>query len=225
VSYLLNIETATKNCSVSLSKSGQLLALKEVNTGGFSHAEQLHVFLAEILQESQLTFKDLSAVAVGKGPGSYTGLRIGVSAAKGLCYALEIPMIALETLTILAHAISISEGVLVPMLDARRSEVYSAVFDPSYQQIRATEAQIIEPHSFGEALDKGPVYFLGDGAEKCKEIIRHPNAIFRDDFFPSAREMSALAYEKYMRQEFEDVAYFEPFYLKDFVGTKSKKRS
>ena len=119
MSYLLNIETATKNCSVSLSKSGKLLALKEVNTGGFSHAEQLHVFLADILQESQLTFKDLSAVAVGRGPGSYTGLRIGVSAAKGLCYALEIPMIALETLTILAHAISISEGVLVPMLDAR----------------------------------------------------------------------------------------------------------
>ena len=225
MSYILNFETATKNCSVSISKSGNLIALEELNTGGYSHAEKLHVFIEKVLEKSGIGFSDLAAVCVGKGPGSYTGLRIGVSAAKGICFALDIPMIAVETLTILAQQVSTNEGVIVSMLDARRLEVYSAVFDKHYNQIRATEAQIIGEHSFFDYLEKGSVYFVGDGAEKCKELIRHKNAVFVDNAFPSAKEMISLAEERFQKKEFEDVAYFEPFYLKDFVGTKAKKRA
>jgi tRNA threonylcarbamoyladenosine biosynthesis protein TsaB len=225
VSYILNFETATKNCSVSISNSGDLIALEELNTGGYSHAEKLHVFIEKVLEKSEIGFSDLSAVCVGKGPGSYTGLRIGVSAAKGICFALDIPMIAIETLAILVQQVSTSEGYIVPMLDARRLEVYSAVFDKNYKQIRATEAQIIDEQSFSEYLEKGKVYFVGDGAEKCKELIVHENAIFIDNAFPSSNEMTSLSYEKFLKKEFEDVAYFEPFYLKDFVGTKPKKRA
>jgi len=224
VSYILNIETATKNCSVSISKSGKSIALEELNSGGYSHAEKLHVFIEKLMKEQNLEFKDLGAVAVGKGPGSYTGLRIGVSAAKGICFALDIPLISIETLRILATSISVTEGVIVPMLDARRLEVYSAVFNTEYEQIRATEAQIIDENSFSEYLEKGKVYFLGDGAEKCKDIIKHENAVFIDGKFPSANEMVSLSFEKYKKNDTEDVAYFEPFYLKDFVGTKPKKR-
>ncbi len=224
MSYILNFETATKNCSVSISKSGELIALQELNTGGYSHAEKLHVFIEDVLKKAGISFSDLSAVCVGKGPGSYTGLRIGVSAAKGICFALDIPMIAVETLAILVKQISITEGFIIPMLDARRLEVYSAVFDKDYRQIRATEAQIIDEHSFSDYLEKGKVYFVGDGAEKCKELITHENAIFIDNAFPSANEMISISDKKFEKKEFEDVAYFEPFYLKDFVGTKSKKR-
>lgn len=224
VSYILNFETATKNCSVSISKSGTLIALEELNTGGYSHAEKLHVFIEKVLGKAGIVFSDLAAVSVGKGPGSYTGLRIGVSAAKGICYALDIPLIAIETLTILAQQATVSEGCIVPLLDARRLEVYSAVFDKNYLQIRATEAQIIDEQSFSEYLKKGKVFFIGDGAEKCKELILHKNAVFIDNAFPSANEMVSLAFEKFEKKEFEDVAYFEPFYLKDFVGTKPKKR-
>ncbi|WP_139957627.1 tRNA (adenosine(37)-N6)-threonylcarbamoyltransferase complex dimerization subunit type 1 TsaB [Flavicella sediminum] len=225
MSYILNLETSTKNCSVSISESGKVLAIKELNNSGYSHAEKLHVFIEEVLKTAQLTYADLAGVAVGKGPGSYTGLRIGVSAAKGLCFALDIPMFAIESLTILAHTTSIEEGLIVPMLDARRLEVYSAVFDKDYQQIRNTEAQIIDETSFSEYLEQGKVYFVGDGAEKCKAIITHENAVFIDDKFPSAKEMAALSEMKFKADDKEDVAYFEPFYLKDFVGTKPKKRA
>ncbi len=224
MSYILNIETATKNCSVSISKSGELVALEELNDGNYSHAEKLHVFIESVLKKAAISFSDLDAVSVGKGPGSYTGLRIGVSAAKGLCFGLEIPLMAIETLTILANSISVTDGVLVPMLDARRLEVYSAVFAPDYQQIRETQAQIIDETSFVEYLNKGKVYFLGDGAEKCKEIIKHENAVFIDGKSPSTNEMARLSYEKLKKNDIEDVAYFEPYYLKDFVGTKPKKR-
>ena len=225
MAYILNFETATKNCSVSLSKSGELLVLKELNTGSYSHAEQLHVFIEEVLKEAGIQFANLAAVCVGKGPGSYTGLRIGVSAAKGICFALEIPLIAIDTLTILAHQVCVSEGVIVPMLDARRLEVFSAVFDKDYNQVRATQAQIINENSFLESLEKEKVCFVGDGAEKCKELIKHENATFLENKFPSANQMASLSYEKFENQEFEDVAYFEPFYLKDFVGTKPKRRA
>lgn len=225
MSYILNFETATKNCSVSISKSGELIALEELNSGGYSHSEKLHVFIETVMEKSGLSFSDLSAVSVGKGPGSYTGLRIGVSAAKGICFAKDLPLISLESLKILAQQVQIDEGIIVPMLDARRLEVYSAVFDSNFAQLRATEAQIINESSFQEYLEKGKVYFIGDGAEKCKDFIKHENAVFVDHAFPSAKEMISLAAEKFDRQEFEDVAYFEPFYLKDFVGTKPKKRS
>ncbi|MFC2127158.1 tRNA (adenosine(37)-N6)-threonylcarbamoyltransferase complex dimerization subunit type 1 TsaB [Bacteroidota bacterium] len=225
MAYILNLETSTKNCSVSISKLGSVIASKELNNSGYSHAEKLHVFIEDVLQEAKLNYSDLSGVTVGKGPGSYTGLRIGVSAAKGLCFALDIPMFAIESLTILAQATSIDDGLIVPMLDARRLEVYSAVFDKDYQQIRNTQAEIIEETSFLEYLEKGKVYFVGDGAEKCKEIILHENAIFIDDKFPSSVEMAGLSQAKFDADDKEDVAYFEPFYLKDFVGTKPKKRA
>ena len=223
--YILNFETATKNCSVSISKSGKLIAFEELNTGGYSHAEKLHVFIEQVLQKAGIDFSDLVAVCVGKGPGSYTGLRIGVSAAKGICFALDIPLIAIETLEILACSQSVSEGVLVPMLDARRMEVYSAVFAGDGEKIRETKAEIITAESFDSYLRNGKVTLLGDGAEKCKNIIEHEHIEFIENRYPSAKDMIALSYEKFKKEQFEDVAYFEPFYLKDFVGTKPKKRA
>lgn len=167
----------------------------------------------------------MNAIAVGKGPGSYTGLRIGVSAAKGLCFANDIPLIAINSLEILSTSYTTDKGFIVPMIDARRMEVYSAVFDQHHAWIRETEAEIIDENSFGDLLEKGPVYFLGDGAEKCQEVITHANAVFLENAFPSAKEMTSIAYEKYQNQDFEDVAYFEPYYLKDFVVTPQKKKS
>ncbi|WP_397447519.1 tRNA (adenosine(37)-N6)-threonylcarbamoyltransferase complex dimerization subunit type 1 TsaB [Polaribacter sp. R77954] len=224
MSIILNIETATKNCSVSLAKDGKILAIKELNNGKYSHAEVLHPFIAEVLKESGRTPKDIDAVAVSKGPGSYTGLRIGVSAAKGLCFAFDKPLISIDTLTSLSHAISVDVGLIVPMIDARRMEVYVAIYNQNHQQIKAIKAEIIEENSFSEYLKDTKVYFLGDGAAKCKEIIKHQNAVFIDDKFPSAKEMAMLSYHKYQKSDIEDVAYFEPFYLKDFVVIPEKKK-
>ena len=221
---ILNIETATKNCSVSLSIDGELIALKEVNDGGYSHAENLHVFIEEILKENKVKAQELSAIAIGKGPGSYTGLRIGVSSAKGMAYALDIPLISVDTLKSLALSIEVEDGVVVPMLDARRLEVYTCVFNKNYELVSDTEAKIIDETSFSEELKSQKVYFLGDGAAKCKEIITSENAVFVDGKFPSAKEMVRLSYNKYKESDFEDVAYFEPFYLKDFVVTPAKKK-
>jgi tRNA threonylcarbamoyladenosine biosynthesis protein TsaB len=221
--YILNIETATKNCSVSIAKNGLLLVYKDINTGNYSHAESLHPLIEALLKETNLDFKDLNAVAVGKGPGSFTGLRIGVSAAKGLCFALQIPLLAIDSLTILAKALTIKEGYVIPLLDARRMEVYTAVYDANQNKISAIEAKILEENSFTEFLDKAPVYFLGDGVEKFKAICTHQNAVFKDGYFPSAKEMASLSYLKHKKNDIEDVAYFEPFYLKDFLVTQSKK--
>ena len=223
LALILNIETATKNCSVSLAKEGEIIAIKELNNGNYSHAEVLHPFIVDILKEANVSTAQIDAVAVSKGPGSYTGLRIGVSAAKGLCFAFDKPLISIKTLTSLAHAISIESGIIVPMLDARRMEVYAAVYDESYEQIREIKAEIIDVNSFAEYLENQKVYFLGDGAAKCKEIIKHENAVFVDDKFPSAKEMAKLSYTKYKKSDTEDVAYFEPFYLKDFVVIPEKK--
>jgi len=220
---VLNIETATKNCSVSVADGINILAFKELNEGMFSHAEKLHTFIIDVLAAAGLAMKDLDAVAVSKGPGSYTGLRIGVSAAKGLCYAMDIPLISIPTLKCLALQIPINTSdYIVPLLDARRMEVYSAVFDGLHNEVRETEAEIIDKESFAELLEKGKVCFLGDGAEKCKEFIKHANAEFLKRRYPSAKEMAVLADEKYSKADFEDLAYFEPFYLKDFVAGKPK---
>ncbi len=224
MSIILNIETATKNCSVSIAKNGEILALKELNNGNYSHAEVLHPFILDVLNEAKLTSDKIDAVAVSKGPGSYTGLRIGVSAAKGLCFSFDKPLISIETLTSLSYATSIVKGFIVPMLDARRMEVYSAVYNESNEQVREIKAEIIDEDSFSEFLNKHKVYFLGDGANKCKEIIKHENAIFIDDKFPSAKEMAQLSFNKYKKSDIEDVAYFEPFYLKDFVVVPQKKK-
>mgnify|MGYP002640027488 CR=1 FL=1 len=224
MTYILNIETSTKNCSVSISKDGELVVIKELNNGNYSHAEVLHSFINEVLKEASILLSDLSAVAVSKGPGSYTGLRIGVSAAKGLCFALNVPLISVKTLQSLATSISIDSGVIAPMIDARRMEVYSAVFNSSFEQLREVKAEIIDEQSFSSYLENQKVYFLGDGAEKCKNIITHKNAFYVEDKFPSAKEMCSLAYLKYKKNDIEDVAYFEPFYLKDFIVVPQKKK-
>ncbi len=224
VTFILNIETSTKNCSVSLAKNGEVIAIKELNNGNYSHAEMLHPLIKEVLDESKLSMEQIDAVAVSKGPGSYTGLRIGVSAAKGLSFSLQKPLISIDTLTSLSHSISINEGLIVPMLDARRMEVYSAIFNPKKEQIRAIKAEIIDTTSFLDYLQTNTMYFLGDGAQKCKELISHKNAVFIDDTFPSAREMAKLSFHKYKLNDEEDVAYFEPFYLKDFIVIPEKKK-
>ena len=224
MAIILNIETATKNCSVSIAKNGEVIALKELNNGNYSHAEVLHPFILDVLTEAKINSNKIDAVAVSKGPGSYTGLRIGVSAAKGLCFAFNKPLLSIETLRSLANATSVKEGVIVSMLDARRMEVYAAVFNNNHEQIRDVKAQIIDKNSFSEYLDAGKVSFLGDGAHKCKDIITHKNAIFIDGKFPSAKEMANLSYLKYKKNDIEDVAYFEPFYLKDFIAIPEKKK-
>lgn len=216
MSYILNIETATKNCSISIAKQGETLLCKEMSEQGYSHAEKLHVFIAEALQELQIDFADLSAVAVSQGPGSYTGLRIGVSAAKGLCYALNIPLIAIDTLEVLAAQLSIAEGLIVPMIDARRMEVYNAVFDSNHKKIRNTQAEIITEESFSDLNDT--IHLIGDGALKCSDILKHTRFVYHpENIYPSAKEMSLLSFEKHKKSDTVDVAYFEPFYLKDFM--------
>ena len=219
--YILNIETATKNCSVALAKNGETILCKEMAEQGFSHAEKLHLFIEEIIKDAGITFSDLSAVAVSQGPGSYTGLRIGVSAAKGLCYALEIPLISVDTLTVLANQLQIENGIIVPMIDARRMEVYSAIFNAKKEMIREVQAEILTDSSFSAIEDA--VYFVGDSNEKAKTIVSKSNFNFVDTiFYPSAKEMSAISYKKFLNNSFEDVAYFEPYYLKDFMlQTKS----
>ena len=223
LAYILNIETATKNCSVSVAKDGEIVAITELNESGFSHAEKLHQFISDVINQANITFSNLKAIAVSKGPGSYTGLRIGVSAAKGLCFALDIPLISVNTLQSLAESVIISEGYKIPMLDARRMEVYSAVYDEQNNLKEDVTATIISEDSFLNFLEKKTVYFFGDGADKCKEILTHKNAIFIDNKFPSAKEMGKLSYLKYKKSDIENVAYFEPFYLKDFMVTTSKK--
>ncbi len=221
MSYILNIETATKNCSVALAKDGKTVFCKELSEQGYSHAELLHVFIEEIIKEANITFQDLHAIAISKGPGSYTGLRIGVSSAKGLCYALGIPLIAIDTLTILAHQIKVENGLIIPMIDARRMEVYSAIFNSDAEKIREVQAEILTEESFASYNET--LHFIGDSSEKAKSLLTNSNFIFYDTVvFPSANEMSILSYKKYQNQDFEDVAYFEPYYLKDFFITSKK---
>ena len=222
MSIILNIETATKNCSVALAKEGKTIACKEIAEQNFSHAEKLHVFIEELLAENNLQFSDLNAIAVSQGPGSYTGLRIGVSSAKGFCYALNIPMIAIDTLQLLAKQIQIEDGIIIPMIDARRMEVFSAFYDKNHNQIRATQAEIIDETSYKEITEK--IHLIGDGTEKFINTLTDDKFIFHSNVvFPSANEMSQLSFEKYKISDFVDVAYFEPFYLKDFVVIPSKK--
>ena len=219
---MLNIETATTNCSVSLSKDGETLVLKEDNSAGYSHAETLHVFIKDVFEAANINTLDIDAVAVSKGPGSYTGLRIGVSSAKGLCYALNKPLISVSTLESLSHQVKVEEGIIIPMLDARRMEVYSAIFNHNHELIREIKAEILTEDSYADLLKENKVYFVGNGVAKTKQLINHPNAIFIDGKLPSANEMSLLSELKYKKSDIEDVAYFEPYYLKDFVAIKKK---
>jgi len=221
--YILNIETSTKNCSVSLAKEGKTIICKEIAEEGYSHAERLHVFIEASLKEAGIVYKDLAAIAVSKGPGSYTGLRIGVSAAKGLCFALGLPLIAVDTLKVLASQATISAGLIVPMIDARRMEVYSSIFTADFERVRNVEAEIISENSFENF--KETLYFVGDCAEKCEAVLIKENFVFLEKIkYPSANEMSVLSFEKYKIGDTVDVAYFEPFYLKDFLITTPKKK-
>jgi tRNA threonylcarbamoyladenosine biosynthesis protein TsaB len=222
MTYILNIETATRNCSVALSQNGNIITCKEIADAGYSHAEKLHVFIDEILKENKITFKDLSAIAISQGPGSYTGLRIGVSSAKGLCYSLDIPLIAIDTLETLAQKLIVENGVIIPMIDARRMECYTAIFDTNFAKIREVKAEIIDENSFEEITET--IHLIGDGATKCKTILTDAKFVYHDKIeFPSAKEMCKLAFDKYKKNDTVSVAYFEPFYLKDFMMTVSSK--
>lgn len=216
---LLNLETSSTNCSVCIARDGVILVMKELNSDNYSHAEKLHVFIEEVIKEAAVKLKDLDAIAVSKGPGSYTGLRIGVSAAKGLCYALGVPLISVSTLKSMAAQLEDINGedIIIPVLDARRMEVYSAVFDNHLHQIRETKAEIIDEHSFKDYLSSKELHFLGSGAEKIQQILNQENINYHCEIVPSAKEMASLSFIKYTNKEFEDVAYFEPYYLKDFV--------
>ena len=225
MAYILTIETSTEVCSAALFKNDQLVAHKEEG-GQYSHAEKLAVFIESLFQESELTPQDLSAVAVSRGPGSYTGLRIGVSMAKGLCFALNIPLISIDTLKSMAWGlahIKMEKALLCPMIDARRMEVYAALFTSSLENIKAVEAIVVEPHFLQKELEENDVYIFGNGAEKCVPVLNNPNLKYIENQHPSASKMGELAMEKFSRNHFEDVAYFEPFYLKDFIAIKGKK--
>ena len=219
MSYILNIESSTTNCSVSLANNGELISIRELNEKNYSHSTKLHSFIEEVLKNSNITVNKLSAIAVSSGPGSYTGLRIGVSAAKGLCYALQIPLISVPTLQVLARQLNIQrEDLIIPVMDARRDEVYSAVYNSEYELVRNIFPEIIDSESFIELAKENKLYFIGNGQEKCERLIRkNSNLIFSNyDTFPSSKEMVLISYEKFKKLKFEDVAYFEPDYLKKF---------
>lgn len=224
---ILQIETATAVCSVALSIDGKTVSIKEEG-GQNLHASNLTLFIEHVMLDSGFTLRDLDAVAISKGPGSYTGLRIGVSTAKGLCYALDKPLIAIETLKMMAAGFVFEnpayQGLICPMIDARRMEVYTAVFDENLNVSEETSAKIIDEHSFLELLSNQKITFLGDGAAKCADVLNHQNASFNAANYNSAGNMSSLAQNAYTEANFEDVAYFEPFYLKDFVLTQPKKK-
>ncbi|MBN2812770.1 MAG: tRNA (adenosine(37)-N6)-threonylcarbamoyltransferase complex dimerization subunit type 1 TsaB [Bacteroidales bacterium] len=230
MALILNIETATPLCSVALAENGKALSMRETLEDK-SHAARLTVFIQEVLMEKKIKVKDLDAIAVGKGPGSYTGLRIGVSTAKGMCYGSNKPLIAIGTLDILCKQAlqqlaqtELKPGTLLcPMLDARRMEVFTCLFDMEGNSIEPVTAKIIDEHSYREWLSDHPVAFFGSGMEKCRTLLGHPNALFVDGVHPHAASLAILSGQKYNRGEFENTAYFEPFYLKDFIATIPKK--
>jgi len=227
MSLILGIETSTKICSVAVSDGEKLLAIEEAG-GAYSHSEKLTVFIQKVLDRAKLQLKDIDAIAVSKGPGSYTGLRIGVSVAKGLCYALDKPLIAVDTLQAMARNVAAlsnqANALFSPMIDARRMEVYTALYNNKNNSITPITAKIIDENSFSEELTAQKIIFFGDGAEKCVEVLgENSNATFLDEGLPSAEFVNQIAFDKYQKQDFEDVAYFEPYYLKDFVATTPKK--
>lgn len=220
MAWILNLETASTNCSVALYEGTQLRALREDPSPGYSHGELLHVFIQEVLEEAGIAKQELDAVAVSKGPGSYTGLRIGVASAKGLCFSLEVPLIALPTLKVLAAGAGVRDGLCIPMLDARRMEVYSAVLDPELEFVRETRAEILTPDAFAAFKDRGPLTLVGNGAGKARDLLQDPVFQFLPEIQPSARLMGPMAYASFQAGSFEDLAYFEPYYLKDFIATR-----
>jgi tRNA threonylcarbamoyladenosine biosynthesis protein TsaB len=225
MNYILHIDTTTKKCSVALAQDGDLMIQKELLSEEFSHSEQLHPFIEEVLKESGLKSSSLSAIAISKGPGSYTGLRIGVAAAKGLCFALDLPLIALNTLEIMVQPYEVSPySFIIPMLDARRMEVYTAIFDETKKWIQETMAEVLTENTFTSIVNEQSCLIIGDGAIKFKTLHPKINASYTNEIhYPVAKDMITLAWKKFNAKEFEDLAYFEPFYLKDFQTTPPKK--
>ena len=222
MSYILHLETSTKVCSVALSNDGKLIALKESNEINYAHGENLTLFIQAVLKNASVHLNALSAVSIASGPGSYTGLRIGVSTAKGLCYALEIPLIAVDALFSLAQiaAEKHPNSILCPMIDARRMEVFNAVYSPTLSCLKPISADVIVADSYA---DFEPFIFFGDGAEKAQAIWEDRACTFDNSILPSAKGQLKRATEKFQAKDFEDVAYFEPFYLKDFYSPQKKE--
>lgn len=225
---ILNMETATEVCSVAVSKDGEVIFQKE-ETEGPSHAVLLGSFVDKAIRYLRAESINLDAVAVSCGPGSYTGLRIGVSEAKGVCFGLNIPLIALSSLKIMANGVLGNsdlrdDTLLCPMIDARRMEVYDVLLDKDLNEIRQVSADIIDGDSFAEYLNDHQIIFFGNGAAKCRAVLQSPSAVFIDNIYPRAADMVRLADEAFVKSEFQDVAYFEPFYLKEFVATTPKNK-
>jgi len=223
---ILYLETSSKNCSVAISDGEKLLCSTEEVSENYKQSESLHTFVEWALEGANLSMKDIEAVSLGKGPGSYTGLRIGAASAKGFCYGLKIPLIAVNSMeSMIMPFLGQNYEMIIPLLDARRMEVYTAVYDGiSGKELIPTEAKILDETSFEELKDK-KVLFVGDGALKAKEILQLPNAEFNTDIYPSAQYLIKKTLEKIKKDDFEDIAYFEPFYLKDFHGVKKKSKS
>lgn len=222
---LLSLETSGDHCSVALHQGGTLVHALEVQEAQ-AHASKLALFIQQVLHETKTDMKSLQAIAITSGPGSYTGLRIGTSTAKGLCYALNIPLIAINTLHLLVYQgmkINTANTLLCPMLDARRMEVYSLLADASGNSLQPVKAEVIDDQSYSSLLERQAITFYGSGAAKCKEVIKSVHAVFIDSIHPSARYIGEAAFEKYRQQQFEDLVHFEPFYLKEFEAKKSLK--
>jgi tRNA threonylcarbamoyladenosine biosynthesis protein TsaB len=228
---ILAIETSTATCSIALWSENKIIALKETSEQN-AHSRLLTVMINDLFTENHFDINSLNAVAVSIGPGSYTGLRIGVSVTKGLCFGLSIPAITVDTLKALTQQyllhnpkiVKQKEIIFCPMLDAKRMEVYSAVYTTNLEEILPVSAMIVDETSFHDLLIKKQIIFFGSGAEKCKNIISSPNALFIDDIEPSATGVAILAAELYSNKQFADTAYFEPAYLKDFIAIKSTKK-
>ncbi|MCF2220810.1 tRNA (adenosine(37)-N6)-threonylcarbamoyltransferase complex dimerization subunit type 1 TsaB [Chryseobacterium sp. PS-8] len=223
---ILYLETSSKNCSVAISDNEKLLCVTEEVSENYKQSESLHTFVEWALEGAGISMKEIEAVCLGKGPGSYTGLRIGAASAKGFCYGLKIPLIAVNSMeSMIEPFLDQNYDLIIPLVDARRMEVYTAVYDgKTGKEISATEAKILDETSFEEFKDK-KILFAGDGAKKAKEILQLPNAVFDETVYPSAKYLIKKALEKIDQKEFEDIAYFEPFYLKDFHGVKKKNKS
>ncbi len=226
MSIILNIETSTTNCSVSISKNEKTICLVEENFDKFSHSKSLHVFIDELFKKTKLTPKDLSAVSISEGPGSYTGLRIGVSAAKGICFALNIPLISIDTMSILARQVNCSNGYIIPAIDARRDEIYYSIYQADKSKlphlIKKTDIIILNFNLFSKFLDSKKVNFVGNCNEKIMKFINHQNAIFSEFKLPSSNEMGLISFLKFKNKQFENLSNFQPKYLKDFGGKKIK---
>lgn len=221
---ILYLETSSKNCSVAISDDEKLLCVAEEVSENYKQSESLHTFVEWALEGGEISLKDVDAICLGKGPGSYTGLRIGAASAKGFCYGLDIPLVAVNSLESMKEPfLGQNYDLIIPLVDARRMEVYTAVYDGiSGNELSPTEAKVLDETSFQEYKDK-KVMFVGDGAKKAKEILQLPDAEFNKDIYPSAQYLVKKTLEKIKNKDFEDIAYFEPFYLKEFHGVKKKK--